>query len=227
MLYLGSDTPAYHDGEVEFEGVLDDVTIHDRVLAAAEVAVLATPRARPGLRRLWREGWESITAADWDYVSGVNGWTSETAGTNLAAWAGDDNWFVHRSGSYALQAASAAGDAHGYTWKTLAERYQAGRRYLFTVHYRRRAGTSGPNAVGAYLYAAGDSLGFASDGDGARASSVRTEPGMKQAWHALYCAYTATADDDGKPIVVQVYGDDTVLLDDLELSLLELPKTAR
>ncbi|MDA1267401.1 MAG: metallophosphoesterase [Planctomycetota bacterium] len=227
MLYLGSDTPAYHGSEAEFEGLLDDVTIHDRALTAAEVAILATPRARPALRRLWSASWETITAADWGYVDGVLGWSSETAGTNLGAWAGDSGWFANHTGSYALQAASAAGDAHGYTWKTLAARYEAGRRYLFTVHYRRRTGTSGPNAVGAYLYAAGDAVGFASNGAGARASSVRTEPGMQEAWHTLHCAYTATDADDGKAIVVQVHGDDSVLLDDLELSLLELPKTAR
>ena len=67
-------------------------------------------------------------------------------------------------------------------------RYQAGRRYVFSVHYRRRGGTTGKNTVGVYLYKEGDSMGLASSGNGSLARSLRGEPGMPEEWHALHCA---------------------------------------
>jgi hypothetical protein len=227
MLYLGSDTPEYHGSQAEFDGMLDDVRIYNRVLPASEIAVIAVPQPQPGLLRLWSDGWESLTTSDWVYVDGIDGWSSDTSGTSVAAWAGDESWFAHRSGSYALLAASSGGEAYGYTWKTLPVRYQAGRRYVFSVHYRRRAGSTGKNTVGVYLYKQGDSLGFASSGQGALVRSRRDEPGMPEEWHALHCAYTATDAEHGKAIVVQIHGDDTVLLDDLSLSIVERPATAR
>jgi hypothetical protein len=119
------------------------------------------------------------------------------------------------------------GEAYGYTWKTLPVRYQAGRRYVFSVHYRRRGGTTGKNTVGVYLYKEGDSMGLLSSGNGSLARSLRDEPGMPEEWHALHCAFTATDAEHGKAIIVQIHGDDTVVLDDLSLAVVERPATAR
>lgn len=43
MLYIGADVAAYHASEVEWNGVIDSVRIHNRALAAEEVARLANP----------------------------------------------------------------------------------------------------------------------------------------------------------------------------------------
>ncbi|MCH2111298.1 MAG: metallophosphoesterase [Planctomycetes bacterium] len=47
MLYLGSDTPKWMGSEVEWNGILDDIRIHNKVLTLGEIIQLATPR--PGL----------------------------------------------------------------------------------------------------------------------------------------------------------------------------------
>ena len=61
-----------------------------------------------------------------------------------------------------------------------------------------------------------------------RIVAIEAQPGRDR------CIYRArlnrkdiTIRQDGKAIVVQVYGDDSVLLDDLSLSRLEQPKTVR
>lgn len=223
MLYLGSDLPAYQDSEAEWKGTLDDVVLYDRVLTPAEVAELSLPAPAPIRTEVWTEGFEAITTSDLAYLDGQGGWSSETAGSSLSAWVGDSTWFDQRSGAYALQAASTSGEARGYSWITLPLRYERGRRYVFTLHYRRRAGTSGPNEVGAYLYAGGDPVGLLSDGEGALARSTRSEPGMEDVWRALHCGARATDAVHGRQIVLQVYGDDSVLIDDLSLSVLQLP----
>ncbi len=43
MLYLGSDVVDYQTSSVEFDGVLDEVSIYNRVLTAAEIVELANP----------------------------------------------------------------------------------------------------------------------------------------------------------------------------------------
>ena len=229
MLYLGSDTPAHQDSEAEFDGMLDDVRIYNRVLTPAEIGVIAVPSPQPGVLRIWSEGWESVTTSDWAYVNGVDGWSSETSGTSVSAWVGDDGWIANRSGDYALVAASIPGGSSsgGYTWKTLPVRYKAGQRYLFSVHYRRLGGATGKNSVGAFLYKEGDTMGLVSSGAGALARTLRTEPGMPEEWHALHCAYTATDAEHGKAIIVQIFGDDKVVIDDLSLSIIQRPAIAR
>ena len=43
MLYLGSDTVDYQADEVEFQGIIDEVRVYNRVLSSAEILELANP----------------------------------------------------------------------------------------------------------------------------------------------------------------------------------------
>lgn len=219
MLYVGSPPPDYVDSTTEFDGVLDEVRILNEVLDAGQISALATPAPPPPPNRhLWADGFEATTAADWVYLDGVDGWSSETIGTSGTAWVGDSSWIAPFEGEYSLVAASDGAEARGSSWRLLDEVFQPGFSYTLSVQVRQRESFTTHSGPALFLYGEGTSLGAGGEGAGALASErIPLSGELTGSWRRMECHYTATADDAGKRIGVQLYGQASVVFDDLRL----------